>query len=191
MLSFWGHGWGVNINWRERVARGGLVDGCRVFLVDHSKSFYGCTFLVELRDLAKFPRNKQRKGEWPMTSPTEGGPGGHPPRHSHVPPPPKARAKQFSLESSWSSHSKDSLLSNIMPADLKRHLCIYYITGHGFGHATRAIGLVEKLLECGFVVEIVSTLQQDFFLETMSVDSSQLSLHLRYPHVVSMLEQFN
>jgi len=34
-----------------------------------------------------------------MTSPTEGGPGGHPPRHSHVPPsPPKARAKQFSLQ---------------------------------------------------------------------------------------------
>ena len=33
-----------------------------------------------------------------MTSPTEGGPGGHPPRHSHVPPsPPKARAKQFSF----------------------------------------------------------------------------------------------
>jgi len=63
MLSFWGHGWGVNINWRERVARGGLVDGCRVFLVDHSKSFYGCTFLVELRDLAKFPRNKQTNKE--------------------------------------------------------------------------------------------------------------------------------
>ena len=65
-----------------------------------------------------------------------------------------------------------------MPADLKRHLCIYYITGHGFGHATRAIGLVEKLLECGFAVEIVSALQQDFFLETMSVDSSQLSTTL-------------
>ena len=33
-----------------------------------------------------------------MTSPTEGDPGGHPPRHSHVPPsPPKARAKQFSF----------------------------------------------------------------------------------------------
>ena len=33
-----------------------------------------------------------------MTSPTEGGPGGHPPRHSHVPPsPPKARAKLFSF----------------------------------------------------------------------------------------------
>ena len=36
----------------------------------------------------------------------------------------------------------------------------------------------EKLLECGFAVEIVSTLQQDFFLETMSVDSSQLSTTL-------------
>jgi len=45
----------------------------------------------------KLSVRKQRKGERPMTSPTEGGPGGHPPRHSHVPPaPPKARAKQFS-----------------------------------------------------------------------------------------------
>ena len=40
-----------------------------------------------------------------MTSPTEGGPGGHPPRHSHVPPsPPKARAKQFSLLCPSRSH---------------------------------------------------------------------------------------
>jgi L-arabinokinase len=62
-----------------------------------------------------------------------------------------------------------------MSTDLKRPLCIYYITGHGFGHATRAIGLVEKLLESGFAVEIVSALQQDFFLGTISVDSSQLS----------------
>jgi hypothetical protein len=33
-----------------------------------------------------------------VTSPTEGGSGGDPPRHSHVPlAPPKARAKPFSL----------------------------------------------------------------------------------------------
>ena len=49
-------------------------------------------FLVILNALAKnisrsFAKNlflrKQRKGECPMTSPQRGGPGGHPPRHSH------------------------------------------------------------------------------------------------------------
>jgi len=68
-------------------------------------------FLVILNALAKniFPliakkfleENKER-GNGPVTSPIEGGPGGHPPRHSHVPPsPPKARAKLFSLTYHW------------------------------------------------------------------------------------------
>jgi hypothetical protein len=41
---------------------------------------------------------KTERGGWAVTSPTEGGSGGDPPRHSHVPlAPPKARAKPFSL----------------------------------------------------------------------------------------------
>ena len=41
---------------------------------------------------------KTKKGGWARDVTTKGGPGGHPPRHSHVPPsPPKARAKLFSL----------------------------------------------------------------------------------------------
>ena len=40
---------------------------------------------------------KTKKGGWARDVTTEGGPGGHPPQHSHVPPsPPKARAKLFS-----------------------------------------------------------------------------------------------
>ena len=50
-----------------------------------------------IRQKSFLEENKERGNE-PVTSPTEGGSGGHPPRHSHVPPsPPKARAKQFSL----------------------------------------------------------------------------------------------
>jgi len=42
---------------------------------------------------------KTRKEEWALTSPTEGGPGRHPPRHSHDVPPatPEAQAKPFSF----------------------------------------------------------------------------------------------
>jgi L-arabinokinase len=44
----------------------------------------------------------------------------------------------------------------------------YYITGHGFGHATRSIELVKGLLAIGNEVSIVSSLTPHFFLNELS-----------------------
>jgi L-arabinokinase len=49
-----------------------------------------------------------------------------------------------------------------------RVIC-YYVTGHGFGHATRVLGLVQRLLqEVDTVVHIISSLDQRFFYESIS-----------------------
>lgn len=40
---------------------------------------------------------------------------------------------------------------------------VYYITGHGFGHATRSIGLIECLLSHNNMVDVVSSLNPSFF----------------------------
>ncbi len=46
----------------------------------------------------------------------------------------------------------------------------FYVTGHGYGHATRVIGQVSFLLEKGYTIHIVSSLDPNFFLS--NIDSS-------------------
>lgn len=60
---------------------------------------------------------------------------------------------------------------------LSRTVC-YYVTGHGFGHATRVLGLVQRILqEANTVVYIISSLDQSFFYESLS--SSEASFKER------------
>lgn len=57
----------------------------------------------------------------------------------------------------------------------------YYVTGHGFGHGTRAVGLIEELLSRGITVEIISSLPPEFFLENLACAECPLSpvIHCR------------
>lgn len=67
-----------------------------------------------------------------------------------------------------------------------RTIC-YYVTGHGYGHATRVIGQVSYLLTKGYTVHVVSGLDPKFFynnigniLETSSASlSDRLICHRR------------
>jgi L-arabinokinase len=43
----------------------------------------------------------------------------------------------------------------------------YYITGHGLGHATRSLGIIQSLLKYGFKVTIVSGIDCNFFLNSL------------------------
>ena len=43
----------------------------------------------------------------------------------------------------------------------------FYVTGHGLGHATRSVGLVEELLRLGHRVTIVTALAPDFFHQNL------------------------
>lgn len=45
----------------------------------------------------------------------------------------------------------------------------YYITGHGFGHATRSIELIRGLLHTGkYSVSVISSISPDFFISELS-----------------------
>lgn len=61
----------------------------------------------------------------------------------------------------------------------KRKACCYYVTGHGYGHATRAIGIMGELLSRGYLVNIISALNSDFFLKNIPL-SDQNRSHLTY-----------
>ena len=47
----------------------------------------------------------------------------------------------------------------------------YYVTGHGYGHATRVIGFVNFLLKKDYIVHIVSSLDPNFFQENINDDN--------------------
>ena len=46
--------------------------------------------------------------------------------------------------------------------------CVYYITGHGYGHATRSFELVRMLISLNYQVIIVSSLNETFIHENLS-----------------------
>jgi L-arabinokinase len=57
---------------------------------------------------------------------------------------------------------------------------VYYVTGHGYGHATRALGMIAELLVRGACVEIVSAMQPTFFLESICKEHlSRVTTHTR------------
>lgn len=72
----------------------------------------------------------------------------------------------------WLSHSKNSLLPTYV--SMKRPFCFYYITGHGFGHATRAIGWSRSYWNVDLLLKL-SPLYSKTFSQIILVDSSQLS----------------
>ena len=43
----------------------------------------------------------------------------------------------------------------------------YYVTGHGFGHATRSLGLIANFLTSGYRVDIISSMKPDFFTSSL------------------------
>lgn len=45
--------------------------------------------------------------------------------------------------------------------------CVFYVTGHGFGHAARSVVVIRALLEAGFDVEVVSSVQESFFKQSV------------------------
>ena len=49
----------------------------------------------------------------------------------------------------------------------------YYVTGHGFGHATRSLGLIEQLLISGYRVDIVTSMKPEFFISSIDSNVSQ------------------
>lgn len=49
----------------------------------------------------------------------------------------------------------------------------YYVTGHGFGHATRAIGMIMQLFDSSCSVEVVSYINNNFFEENLSQRSDK------------------
>jgi L-arabinokinase len=52
---------------------------------------------------------------------------------------------------------------------LQRRTVCYYVTGHGFGHATRVLGLVQRILEeADTIVYLISSLDESFFYESLS-----------------------
>jgi L-arabinokinase len=57
----------------------------------------------------------------------------------------------------------------------------YYVTGHGFGHATRSIELIRGLLQTGkYSVSVASSIEPEFFITELSpYISSQNSLDAR------------
>ena len=62
--------------------------------------------------------------------------------------------------------------------------CAYYITGHGYGHATRSFTVIRKLLELGFSVIIVSSLNNEFVYQNNNFaeyanDKSKFSFEYR------------
>jgi L-arabinokinase len=57
-------------------------------------------------------------------------------------------------------------------------LC-YYITGHGYGHATRVIGQVKHLLDRNYVIHIISSLDPTFLTANIINESNaDKALHL-------------
>lgn len=48
-------------------------------------------------------------------------------------------------------------------------ICVYYITGHGYGHATRSFELVRMLVSLNYQVIIVSSLNETFIHANLSV----------------------
>ncbi len=57
----------------------------------------------------------------------------------------------------------------------------YYVTGHGFGHATRAIGMIHQLFDNSCSVEVVSYINNDFFGANLSqrIDAPKFKYHHR------------
>jgi L-arabinokinase len=58
-------------------------------------------------------------------------------------------------------------------------LCYFYVTGHGFGHATRSLGLVEHLITSGFRVVIITSLNENFFFENLSIELVDIHSYLK------------
>ena len=54
----------------------------------------------------------------------------------------------------------------------------YYVTGHGFGHATRSLGLIANFLTSGYRVDIITSMKPEFFLSSLDpgVPVGQLSI---------------
>uniref|UniRef100_A0A8R7QQI6 L-arabinokinase n=1 Tax=Triticum urartu TaxID=4572 RepID=A0A8R7QQI6_TRIUA len=61
------------------------------------------------------------------------------------------------------------------PPTQQRLVFAYYITGHGFGHATRALEVVRHLIGAGHEVHVVTAAPE--FVFTTEIDSP--SLHIR------------
>uniref|UniRef100_A0A453NAA5 L-arabinokinase n=1 Tax=Aegilops tauschii subsp. strangulata TaxID=200361 RepID=A0A453NAA5_AEGTS len=61
------------------------------------------------------------------------------------------------------------------PPTQQRLVFAYYITGHGFGHATRALEVVRHLIGAGHDVHVVTAAPE--FVFTTEIDSP--SLHIR------------
>lgn len=55
------------------------------------------------------------------------------------------------------------------------HVC-YYITGHGLGHATRSIGLIQHMIHIGLHVTIITSLASEFFYSNIQL-SNQSNSH--------------
>lgn len=76
----------------------------------------------------------------------------------------------FSLSILISTHLSvrvRSLLSNGEETCPHRRRCMYYVTGHGYGHAARSVVIIKALQEAGYEVEVVSTVSTDFFQQSI------------------------
>lgn len=55
----------------------------------------------------------------------------------------------------------------------------YYVTGHGLGHATRSLGIIQALLSRKHIVHVISAIEPSFFYTSLN-NHPCLSSHQRY-----------
>lgn len=66
----------------------------------------------------------------------------------------------------------------VIRTNMNKRIC-YYVTGHGLGHATRVVGLVQDLIKKGCSIVIVSSLDPAFFLSSIQHNGENLICHQR------------
>ena len=70
-----------------------------------------------------------------------------------------------------------------MDNDSKNIIIIYYITGHGLGHATRSVGIITNLIDNmpNVFIHIVSKTKASFFEENLNRDThmNHVKIHNR------------
>ena len=54
----------------------------------------------------------------------------------------------------------------------------YYVTGHGFGHATRSLGLIANFLKSGYRVDIITSMKSEFFISSLDSSLSKEKLNV-------------
>ena len=58
-------------------------------------------------------------------------------------------------------------------------VCVFYITGHGYGHATRSFQLIKLLIRSKWHVIIVSTISPEFLAQNFGTLGDSVSLENR------------